>query len=137
MNIEGFDLSNRFKCSDKFEKINNLSINKFELKFYKDQNILKYNLNPIEISKNDSDRVVDVIKYKNHYALTKKLRVFLGDHNKIIKSTRCLNSHTVGNMVMIHKANCENYDKTTISTSPESHLNWRNHIHNIPLYFKI
>ena len=69
MNIEGFDFTNGFNCSDvhKFEKLNNLSINIFELNFYQDGNNWKHNLIPIEISKNDeSDRVVDLLIYKNH-----------------------------------------------------------------------
>ena len=37
--FQGFDLTNGFKCSDmhKFEQLNNLSINIFELNFYEDQ----------------------------------------------------------------------------------------------------
>ena len=69
MNIEGFDFTNGFKCSDvhKLEKLKNLSINIFELNFYQDGNNWKHNLIPIEISKNDeSDRVVDLLIYKNH-----------------------------------------------------------------------
>ena len=40
LNINGFDFSNGFKCSDvhKFNELNNLSINKFEINFYQDQN---------------------------------------------------------------------------------------------------
>ena len=59
LNIEGFDFSNGFRCSDmyRFEKINNLSINIYELNF--DQN--KYKLIPIEISKNKSDKVIDLL----------------------------------------------------------------------------
>ena len=40
VNIQGFDFSKGFKCSDvhKFEKLNSLSINIFELSFYPDQN---------------------------------------------------------------------------------------------------
>ena len=40
LNIEGFDFSNGFKCSDvhKLENLNDLSINIFELNFYQDQN---------------------------------------------------------------------------------------------------
>ena len=43
LNIEGFDFSNGFKCSDvkKFEKLNNLSINIFELRFSQDYMIEK------------------------------------------------------------------------------------------------
>ena len=61
INIDGFDFTYGFKCSDvhKYEKLNNFSFNIFELSFYQDQNKRKHNLIPIEIIKNDSDRVVD------------------------------------------------------------------------------
>ena len=75
LNIDGFDFRNGFKCSDvqKLEKLNNLSINIFELNFYQDQNNWKNNLIPIEINKNESDGVADILVYKNHYALIKKM----------------------------------------------------------------
>ena len=78
MNIEGFDFTKGFRCSDvqRFEKPKNLCINIFELNFYQDQNKWKHNLIPIEISKNETDRVVDLLIYKNHYALIKQLNVF-------------------------------------------------------------
>ena len=83
LNINGFDFTNGFRCSDvhRFNEINNLSVNIFELNFYQDQNIWKHKLIPIEVSKNDSDKVIDLIKYKTHYAFIKKLNVFLGNHN--------------------------------------------------------
>ena len=56
----------------RLEKVNNSSVNIFELNFYQDKNKWKLNLVPIEISKNDSDRVVDLLLYKNHYVLNKK-----------------------------------------------------------------
>ena len=73
LNFQNFDFTNGFKCSDvhKFNEINNLSVNIFELNFYQDKNKWKHNLIPIEISKNESDRVVDLLIYKNHYALNK------------------------------------------------------------------
>ena len=93
LNIEGFDFTNGLKCSDvpKFEKLNNLSINIFELNFYQDQNKWRNKLIPSGSSKNDSDRVVDLSIYKNHYALIKKLNVCLGDHHKNFICRRCLN----------------------------------------------
>ena len=96
LNIEGFDFSNGYKCSDfqRFEKVNNLSINIFEINFYQDGNKRKHNSIPIETSKNEiSDRVVDLLIYKNHYALIKKLNVFIGDHHKNFIGRRCLNSY--------------------------------------------
>ena len=74
MNINGFDFTIGFKCSDvqKFEKLIKLSIIIFELNFYEYKDKWKHNLIPIEISKNESDKVIDLLKYKNHYALIKK-----------------------------------------------------------------
>ena len=74
INIEAFDLTNGSKCNDanKFEKLNNISINIFELNFYQDQNKWGPKLVPIEISKNESDIVVDLLLYKNYITLSLK-----------------------------------------------------------------
>ena len=137
--IDGFDFTNGFNCSGmhRFEKLNNLSIDIFELNFYQDKNKWKHNLLPIEITKNESDRVVFLLIYKNLYVLIKNLNVFSGDHHKTFICRRCLNSYTSDNMLMIHKPKCENNDITTIRTSSESHLHWKDHFHKNPLYFRI
>ena len=137
--IQDFDFTNGFKCSDvhKFNELNNLSVNIFELNFYQDQNQWKHKLIPIEVSKNNSDRVIDLAIYKNHYVLIKKLDVFLGDHNKKFICRRCLSSYTSENMLIKHKLKCENNEITTIKTSNESHLYWKKHFHKNPLYFRI
>ena len=136
-NIDGFDLTNGIKCSDthRFEKLNSLSINIFELNLYRDKNKWKHNLRPIEINKNESDRVVDLLFCKSHYALIEKLKnkKNLGDHHKSFLRRRCLISYTTENMLKIHKPKCESIDKTTIRTSPESHLHWKDHFHKNPL----
>ena len=139
LNTQGFDFTNGFKCSDvhKFNELNNLSVNIFELNFYQDQNQWKHKLIPIEISKNNSDRVIDLAIYKNHYVLIKKLDVFLGDHNKKYICRRCLSSYTSENMLLKHKPKCENNDITSIKTSNKSHLHWEKYSHKNPLYFRI
>ena len=139
LNIEGFNFTNGFKCSDvhKFNKLYNLSINIFELSFYQDENKGKHNLIPIEISKNGSNKDIDLLIYKNHYALIRKLNVFLGDHHKIFFCRRCLNSYTSENKLSFHKPKSENIDITTIKNSPESHLYWKKHFHKNPFYFRI
>ena len=48
----------------------------FELKFYQDRSIWKHKLKPNEVSKIDSDRVVDLIIYESHYVLLKKYVYF-------------------------------------------------------------
>ena len=68
LNIQDFDFTNGFRCSDinKFNELNKLSVNIFELSFYQDQNQWKHKLIPIEVSKNYLDRVIDLAIYKNH-----------------------------------------------------------------------
>ena len=139
LNIDGFELSNGFKSSDvqKFEKLNNLSINIFELIFYCDKNEWKHNLIPKGISKIESDKVIELLMYKNQYALIKKLNVFSGDCHKSFICRRCLNSYTSENMLKIHKPKCEKIVITTIRTSPDSHIHWKNHFHKNPINFRI
>ena len=123
LNFQNFDFSNGFKCSDvrRFNELNNLSVNIYELSFYQDGDKWKHNLLPIEISKNDSDNVIDILIYKNHYALIKKLHVFLGNHNKSFTCRRCLNSYTCQKALIDHKGKCGDDNICTIRTSKESH----------------
>ena len=138
LKIQGFDFNKRFRCSDvhKFNELNNLSVNLFEINFFHDQNQWIHKLIPIEISKNNSDRVIDLAIYENHYILIKKLDVFLGDHNKKFIFRQCLSSYTSENMLMKHKEKCGDDIITTIKTSNESHLYWKKHFHKNPLLFR-
>ena len=139
LNIHDFDFTNGFRCRDvhKFNELNNLSVNIFELVFYQDKNQWKHKLVPIEISKNNTDKVIDLAIYKNHYVLIKKLDVFLGDHNKKFICRRCLSSYTSENMLIKHKQKCGDDNITSIKTSNKSHLHWEKHFHKNPLYFRI
>ena len=132
--FQSFDFTNGFKCNDvhRFNELINLSVNIFELNFYQDKSKWNHNLIPIEISKNESDRNVDLLLYKKHYALIKKLNVFLGDHHKSFICGRCLSSYTSKSMLMLHKPKCENNDISSIRTSSESHLHWKDHFHKNP-----
>ena len=139
LNIESFDNTNGFKCSDfhKVEKFSNLSINIFELFCNQHQNKWKHNLIPFAISKNDADKVVDLLIYKNHYALIEKLKAFLRNHNKNFKYKRCLNSYKSEKMLLIQKQNCKIFDITSTRTSSDSDLHCKNHFHKNPTFFTI
>ena len=108
LNFQSFDFTNGFKCSDvhKFNEINNLSVNIYDLNFYQDGDKWKHNLIPREISKNESNKVFGLLVYKNHYALIKKVHVFLGIHNKSFIYRRCLNSYTCENAMINHTEKC-------------------------------
>ena len=120
----------------RFEKLNNLSINIYELNFYQDGDKWKHNLIPIEIRKNNSDRVIDLLIYKSPYALIKKLHVFLGNHNKSFVCRWCLNSYTNENTLINYKEKCGEDNMCAIKTSSESHLYWKKHFHKNPLYVR-
>ena len=40
-------------------------------------------------------------------------------------------------MIIKHKQQCIQNEMTSIRTSPDSHLHWKNHFHKNPLYFRI
>ena len=136
LNIQGFDFSCGFRCNDVhiFIDLNNLSNSIFDLNFYQDQNKWRHILIAIEISHNNSDRVIDLAIYKNHYFLIKTLDVFLGDHNKKFFCSQCMSSYTNGNMLVKHKQKCGEVNIITIKTSNESHLRWKKHFHKNPIY---
>ena len=139
LNIQGLNFSYGFKCNDvhRFNEIKNLSINIFELKFYQDQNKWRHKLILTEISINNSDRVIDLAIYENHYILNKKLEVISGDNSEKIICRQCLSSYTSENMLMKHKQKCGDADIPTIKTSNESELHWNKHFHKNPLFFRI
>ena len=139
LNIIGFHFTNGFKCSDvhKFENLNDLSIYIFKLKFHQHQNKWKHKLLPIKVIKNESDRVCDLLIYKNQYVLNKKLRIFLGNHKCNYVCRHCLNSYTSQNVLNKHKQQCGEQDISSIRLGFENHSYWRKHFHKNPLYFGI
>ena len=55
-------------------KLGNLSIKIFELGLFQDQNEWKHELLKIENCKKHSDKVTELLMYKNQYVLIKKLQ---------------------------------------------------------------
>ena len=139
LNIQGFDFSYGFKYSDvhRSNDLKNLSIEIFDLNFYQDQNKCRHKLIPSEISKDNSDRVFDLAIYEKRYILIKQLDVSLGDHNKKFICRQCMSSYTSENMLVKHKQKYGEHNITTIKTSNESHLHWKKHFHENPIYFMI
>ena len=74
---------------------------------------------------------------QNHFALIKEVIVISGDHHKNFICRRCLKSYTSKNNLRIHKPKSEKQDITTIRTSNEPHLLWKNQLHRNPLFLSI
>ena len=111
--IDGFDFTNGFRTCDvvKFENLKKLSINIFELQFYKviwKNHQWKHKLIPIEVSKNNSERVIDLMIYKNHYVLIKTLHVFLGKKDCKFVCRRCLTCYRHERVWVKHKKDVNN-----------------------------
>ena len=78
LNIQDFDFTKGFKCNvdHRFNELNNLSTNIFEINFYQDQNKWKHKFLPVEVSKKNSDRVIDLLIHKNQCAPKKNNCIF-------------------------------------------------------------
>ena len=114
-----------------------MTINLFELSFYQDKNKWKHKLLALDVSKTGTDRVIDLVIYKNHFVPIKKLHTFSGNHNCIYVCRSCLNSYISQNVLIKHKQQCEEQDITNIRTSNVSHLHWKKHFLKNLLYFSI
>ena len=130
LNLEGFDFTNGFQYSDvlKLEKLSNLCINISELNFYQDKIKGRHKILPIEIITNESDRFIDLLVYKNHYVLIKKLHIFLGNHNCNYVSRRCLKYYTSQDVLIKHKQQCGELDISSVRLRNDSHLYWKKNI---------
>ena len=109
----------------------------FELNFYQGENKWKHKLSPIEVCKNNSDRVIELLIYKNHNALIEKLNVISGDDHQNFVCRRCLNSYTCENALINRKEKCGEENIFTIKTSNDSHLYWKKHFFENQLCFWI
>ena len=133
--ITDIDFSNGMKITDidKFENLNNqLSINVFEYTTDEDND---YKLVPLYISKNiENRRIVDLILYKNHFILLKKLHVFIGKYDNSFVCRNCLSSYTVQSKLITHKILCGNKNKSVYIPSKETHVKWNKYYQKMPIY---
>ena len=139
LKIDKFDFSNGFKCSDDhwFEKLASLSKNVFKVNFHQVENEWKHKSIPIQISKNASDRVVDLLIFKNHYVRNKKLHVFFEQLDLKLVCIQCLSSYSSQNVLKKRKHKCEQQQMTSIITSNGSQIYWNKYFYKNPLQLKI
>ena len=135
LNISDIDFTNGMKITDiaKFENLNDtLSKNVFE---YSKEDDNDYNLVPLYISKNiENRRIIDLILYKNHYILLKKLHVFIGKHDNIYVCRNCLNSYSIQSELITHKRLCGDKNKSVYIPAKETHVKWNKYYQKMPIY---
>ena len=111
-------------------------MNIIDLKFYQDQNKWKHRIFPIEGSKNETDRVEDLIIYENQYVLIEKLNVLLGKQDCRYISERCLSSYTNQDVLINHIQKCGQQEITSENLNKESRLYRKDHFHKNPINFR-
>ena len=133
--ITDIDFSNGMRITDidKFENLNNqLSINVFE--YSKDEDN-EYKLVPLYFPKNiENRRNIDLILYKNHYILLKKLHVFIGKNDNIYVYRNCLSSYSVQSELITHKRLCVTINKSVYIPCKETHVKWNKYYQKMPIY---
>ena len=75
---------------EKFENLKKFISNKIGKKFYQDAKQCKQNLVPFQTSRNDSNKVKDLMIWKNHCGFIEHLHIFLGTHISEFVCTRWL-----------------------------------------------
>ena len=135
LNINDIDLTDGMKIKDinKFEKLNNnQSINVFELE--KDKTLV-----PLYISENYLDKtIIDLLLYKNHYILIKKLHLYINNsHDYKIVCRKCLSSFNNNERLKEHQILCN--DKKAIKYKPyhEKYLSWNKYHEKMPIYITV
>ena len=109
LNITNIEFTTGMRIVDipRFEKLNpTLSKNTFEYSSKEDND---HKLVPIYISKHNQKRkIIDLILYKNHYILVKKLHVFIVKHDNHYVCRNCLSSYTIQSELKTPKRICGN-----------------------------
>ena len=125
LNLEGLEFPMKVKDIPKFEKLNNLNVNVFELTNSK--------LTPILINKNYLQPRIDLLLFENHYCLIPKLHCQINKdlHMKWV-CRRCLTAFSSEQILFDHTSHCINQQPTNITFSWKDHLKFEDNFMKIP-----
>ena len=118
LNIQGLQFPMKVKDIPKFEKLNNLNVNVFEL--------TGTVLTPIHINKNYLQSQIDLSLYENHFTnclITKWHCLVNKDSHMKHVCRRCLTAFSSQPVLLDHMERCINQQPTNITLSWKDHLN--------------
>ena len=115
LNLEGLEFPMKVKDIPKFENLNNLNINVFELT----GNVLT----PIHVNKNYLQPQIDLLLYQNHYCLITRLHCLINkdSHMKHV-CRRCLTAFSSQPVLIDHIDRCQKQQPTKITFSWKDQL---------------
>ena len=126
----GLEFPMKIKDIPKFENLNNLNVNVFEL--------TKTVLTPIHINTNYDQPQIDLILYQNHYCLITKLHCLLNkdSHMKWV-CRRCLTAFSSQPVLLDHIDRCQKQQPTNITFSWKDHLKFEDYHMKVPVPIRV
>ena len=130
LNLKGLEFPMKVKDIPKFEKLNNLNINVFELT----GNVLT----PIHINKNYLQPQIDLLLYENHYCLITKLHCLINkdSHMKHV-CRRCLTAFSSQPVLIDHIDRCQKQQPTKITFSWKNQLKFEDYYMKVPVPMRV
>ena len=126
----GLEFPMKIKDIPKFENLNNLNVNVFEL--------TKTVLTPIHINTNYDQPQIDLLLYQNHYCLITKLHCLLNkdSHMKWV-CRRCLTAFSSEDILNQHIDRCQKQQPTNITFSWKDHLKFEDYHMKVPVPIRV
>ena len=128
--LNGLEFPMKIKDIPKFENLNNLNVNVFEL--------TKTVLTPIHINTNYDQPQIDLMLYQNHYCLITKLHCLLNkdSHMKWV-CRRCLTAFSSQPVLFDHIERCIKQQPTNITFSWKDHLKFEDYHMKVPIPIRV
>ena len=130
LNMKGLEFPMKVKDIPKFENLNNLNINVFE--------ITGAVLTPIHINKNYFQPQIDLLLYENHYCLITKLHCLINkeSHMKHV-CRRCFTAFYSNDVLNNHIERCINQQPTNITFSWKNQLKFEDYHMKVPVPIRV
>ena len=128
--LNGLEFPMKIKDIPKFENLNNLNVNVFEL--------TKTVLTPIHTNTNYDQPQIDLLLYQNHYCLITKLHCLINkdSHMKWV-CRRCLTAFSSEDILSQHIDRCQKQQPTNITISWKDHLKFEDYHMKVPIPIRV
>ena len=128
--LNGLEFPMKIKDIPKFENLNNLNVNVFEL--------TRTVLTPIHTNKNYLQSQIDLLLFENHYCLITKLHCLLNkdSHMKWV-CRRCLTAFNSEDILSQHIDRCQKQQPTKITFSWKDQLKFEDYYMKVPVPIRV
>ena len=130
LNLEGLEFPMKVEDIPKFENLNNLNVNVFEL--------TGTVLAPFHNNKNYLEPQIDLLLFENHYCLITKLHCLINksSHMKWV-CRRCLTAFSSEHILNQHIDRCQKQQPTNITFRWKDHLKFEDYHMKVPVPIRV